>query len=47
MSTQPGNPSRPLPRAPELSPTAESDALLLWMVALLIVVVVLAAILAI
>ncbi|WP_255361986.1 hypothetical protein [Mycobacterium sp. 1081908.1] len=42
MSTQPGNPSRPLPRAP-----ADPDALLWWVVGLLIVVVIVAAILAI
>ncbi|WP_156766946.1 hypothetical protein [Mycobacterium sp. E796] len=47
MSTQPGNPIRPLPRAPNLSPTADPDALLWWVVGLLIVVVIVAAILAI
>jgi hypothetical protein len=47
MSTQPGNPSRPLPRAPDLSPTAEPDALLWWVMAVLIVLLIVAAILAI
>jgi hypothetical protein len=47
MSTEPGNPSRPLPRAPNPSPTADPDALLWWVVALLVVVVIVAAILAI
>lgn len=47
MTVQPGNSSRPLPRPPNLSPTADPDALLWWVVGLLIVVVIVAAILAI
>jgi hypothetical protein len=46
MSTQPGHP-RPLARPSNLSPTADPDALLWWVVGLLILVVVVAAILAI
>lgn len=46
MSTHPGNP-RPLARPPNLSPTADPDALLWWVVGLLIVVVIVAAVLAI
>ncbi len=47
MNTQPGYPGRPLPRPPTLSPTADPDALLWWVVGLLIVVVIVGAILAI
>ncbi|MCV7092841.1 hypothetical protein [Mycobacterium interjectum] len=47
MSTQPGNPGPPLARPPNLAPTTVSDALLWWLVGLLILVVIVAAVLAI
>lgn len=47
MSTQPGNPSPPLARPPNLAPPADPDVLLWLVVGLLIVVVIVAAILAI